>query len=96
MPSCAHCTPASPGIGLDAAELFTGYKDATGNRISGIGIDTPSLDVGSSKLFKTHVELFSHNIYGLENVANLEVGLNGSRCVNICIATRSLPKLTTQ
>jgi len=40
--------------------------------VVGVGIDTASVDYGQSKDFKTHRALYSKDIYGLENVANLE------------------------
>ena len=40
--------------------------------ISAIGLDTPSIDHGPSKLFKAHVALFEKNIPAFENVANLD------------------------
>jgi kynurenine formamidase len=55
-----------PGIRPDAAALL-----AT-RGIAGIGIDTASTDHGPSKRFDTHQVLSEANIYGLENVANLE------------------------
>ncbi|KAK8729875.1 hypothetical protein OTU49_008359 [Cherax quadricarinatus] len=61
-----------PGINPGAAQLLIGYEAATGRRVFGVGVDTPSLDYGPSTLFTSHVELFTANIYGLENVANLE------------------------
>lgn len=56
-----------PGISRQAAEFLA--KDRT---IDGIGIDTASLDHGQSKDFIAHQILNGANIYGLENVANLE------------------------
>nr|XP_027208026.1 uncharacterized protein LOC113801793 isoform X1 [Penaeus vannamei] len=61
-----------PGISLDAAKYLTALKGDSGLGVVGVGLDTPSLDNGASTTFPTHVELFEHNIYGLENVANLE------------------------
>ena len=55
-----------PGIGADAARLLVSRKAA------GVGIDTASVDYGQSKDFQTHRILYAQNIYGLENVANLE------------------------
>jgi kynurenine formamidase len=55
-----------PGIGREAAELLA----ARG--VSGVGIDTASLDPGPSKDFIAHRVLNGAGIYGLENVANLE------------------------
>ncbi len=55
-----------PGIARDAAELLAARK------VSGVGIDTASIDYGPSKDFITHQVLNGAGIYGLENVANLE------------------------
>jgi kynurenine formamidase len=55
-----------PGISAEAARLFVERK------VSGVGIDTASVDYGQSKDFQTHRILYSHDIYGLENVANLD------------------------
>jgi kynurenine formamidase len=41
-------------------------------KVAGVGIDTASVDRGQSKDFQTHRILYSHDIYGLENVANLD------------------------
>lgn len=56
-----------PGIGPDAADYLV--KE---HKIEGVAIDTPSLDFGQSKLFKTHRILTGANIYGIENLANAE------------------------
>jgi kynurenine formamidase len=55
-----------PGYAKDAAELLASRK------VAGVGIDTPSLDYGQSNDFIAHQVLNGANIYGLENVANLE------------------------
>ena len=55
-----------PGVSREAAELLVK------RRVSGVGIDTASLDHGPSKDFMTHRVLNGAGIYGLENVANLE------------------------
>ncbi len=55
-----------PGIHPNAAEFL-----ATQRKIKAVGLDTPSIDYGGSKLFKTHQILFEKNIPGFENVANL-------------------------
>jgi kynurenine formamidase len=39
--------------------------------IKALGLDTPSLDYGQSKDFKTHQILLGHNKPGFENLANL-------------------------
>lgn len=56
-----------PGIHPEAAEFL-----ATKRKIKAVGIDTPSIDFGGSKLFETHQILFEKNIPGLENIANLD------------------------
>ncbi|MGH9847250.1 MAG: cyclase family protein [Blastocatellia bacterium] len=56
-----------PGISREAAEFLAKQR-----RIDGIGIDTASLDHGPSKDFIAHQILNGANIYGLENVANLD------------------------
>ena len=55
-----------PGISEEAATLLVSRK------VAGVGIDTASVDRGQSKDFKTHRVLYSHDLYGLENVANIE------------------------
>lgn len=40
--------------------------------IKAIGLDTPSLDFGQSKLFESHQIFMAANIPGFENLANLE------------------------
>ena len=39
--------------------------------IDAVGIDTPSIDYGRSRLFETHRILFQHDVPAFENVANL-------------------------
>lgn len=56
-----------PGIHPAAAEWL-----AVNRTIRGVGIDTPSVDYGPSRDFRTHRILYEHNLYGLENVANLD------------------------
>ena len=55
-----------PGLSKAAAELLVARK------VDGVGIDTASLDYGPSKDFIVHQVLNGADIYGLENVANLE------------------------
>jgi len=55
-----------PGVGPDAAQWLVDERS-----IVGLGIDTPSVDYGQSKTFRTHVILYSHNIYGLEHMNGL-------------------------
>lgn len=56
-----------PGIDPGTAALL-----ATERTIKAVGIDTPSIDFGQSKLFETHQTLFGANIPAFENVANLD------------------------
>ena len=55
-----------PGISKEAAELLVSRG------VSGVGLDTASLDYGATKDFIAHQVLLGANIYGLENVANLD------------------------
>ncbi|TVQ03599.1 MAG: cyclase family protein [Balneolaceae bacterium] len=57
-----------PGIHPDTAQWLIENR-----RINAVGLDTPSLDYGKSRLFETHVILFEQNIPGFENVANLHL-----------------------
>lgn len=41
-------------------------------KIKALGIDTPSIDYGQSKDFKTHQIMYAQNIPGFENLAKLE------------------------
>jgi kynurenine formamidase len=56
-----------PGIDPAAAEWL-----ATKRKIKAIGLDTPSIDYGQSKDFRTHQILMGNNIPAFENLANLE------------------------
>ncbi|WP_160152148.1 cyclase family protein [Microbulbifer sp. ALW1] len=56
-----------PGLSPEAA-IFLAEKRG----VKAVGLDTPSIDYGASRLFKTHRELFKRNIPALENVANLK------------------------
>ena len=56
-----------PGIHADAARWIVDQRN-----VAAVGIDTPSIDYGQSSGFEAHVTLYSANIPGFENVANLE------------------------
>lgn len=56
-----------PGFSKEAADLLVHHR-----RVHGIGLDTPSIDHGPSKDFIVHQIVNGANIYGLENIANLE------------------------
>ena len=57
-----------PGLQPEAAEWISKNR-----KIKAIGIDTPSIDYGQSKLFQTHRILAGQNIPIFENVANLDL-----------------------
>ena len=66
-----------PGIHPEAAEWLVKNR-----KIKAVGIDTPSIDFGQSKEFKTHRVLYGENICGFENVANLnELPVSGAYIV---------------
>jgi kynurenine formamidase len=55
-----------PGFGKEAVEWLLDRR-----RITGIGVDTLSLDHGSSSTFDTHFTVLGADRYGLENLKNL-------------------------
>jgi kynurenine formamidase len=57
-----------PGFGIEAVDWLL-----TNRSITGIGVDTLSLDVGASTTFDVHVGLLNADKYGLENLANLSL-----------------------
>ena len=66
-----------PGFSQEAAELLVKER-----HISGIGIDTASIDYGPSQDFVVHRIVNAAGLYGLENVAGLaEVPASGARLV---------------
>lgn len=56
-----------PGLHPDAARWIVESR-----RVDAVGIDTPSIDYGQSKLFESHQVLFAADIPAFENVASLE------------------------
>ncbi len=56
-----------PGIDPKAAEWLVQHK------VKAVGIDTPSIDYGQSKDFKTHQTIMGANIPAFENVANMDL-----------------------
>ena len=56
-----------PGLDPEAARWLVQNRS-----IKVIGLDTPSIDYGQSKLFESHRILFEENIPAFENIANLE------------------------
>ncbi|CAN5853583.1 cyclase family protein [soil metagenome] len=66
-----------PGFAPEAAEFLVGERS-----ISGIGVDTLSLDIGASTTFAVHLTVLGANKWGLENVANLnEVPASGATLI---------------
>lgn len=63
-----------PGLDPAAARWL-----AENRSVGAVGIDTPSIDYGQSADFEAHVALYTANVPGLENVANLgELPVTGS------------------
>jgi kynurenine formamidase len=56
-----------PGFGADATEWLLRRRG-----IRGVGVDTLSIDPGSSTTFDTHLAVAGADRYGLENLANLD------------------------
>jgi kynurenine formamidase len=56
-----------PGIDPQTTQWLTEKR-----KIKALGLDTPSMDYGQSKEFKTHQILLGQNKPGFENVANLD------------------------
>ncbi|HNP24447.1 MAG TPA: cyclase family protein [Panacibacter sp.] len=56
-----------PGIDPTAATWLVQHK------VKAVGIDTPSIDYGQSKDFKTHQILLGAGICGFENIANINL-----------------------
>ncbi len=56
-----------PGFSVESVEFLLTNRD-----ITGIAIDTPSIDCGQSKDFRVHQVLFAADKLALENIANLD------------------------
>lgn len=56
-----------PGFSVESAEFLIKERN-----ITGVAIDTPSIDRGQSKDFKVHQILFAADKLALENIANLD------------------------
>jgi kynurenine formamidase len=56
-----------PGFSVESIEYLT-----TQRNITGIAIDTPSIDYGKSQNFLVHQKLFAADKLALENIANLD------------------------
>ena len=64
-----------PGISKEAARYLVFKK------VKGVGLDTPSLDYGPATEFWAHRIILGANIYGLENVANLDKITSGMKII---------------
>jgi kynurenine formamidase len=56
-----------PSFSKESAEFLVQQR-----KVKGVGIDTASIDPGTSKDFIAHQIFTGANVYGLENVAHLE------------------------
>ena len=56
-----------PGLDPEAARWLVAERG-----VVAVGIDTPSIDRGQSTTFESHVVLYTQNVVGFENVANLD------------------------
>jgi kynurenine formamidase len=56
-----------PGFSAEAAEWLLQRR-----RIRSLGVDTLSIDPGTSETFETHLTLLGADRYGMENLANLD------------------------
>ncbi len=56
-----------PGVSPSAAEWIVANR-----KISGIAIDTASIDYGQSQLFETHQILYKEGLFAIENVASMD------------------------
>ena len=57
-----------PGVAPETTQWLVDNRD-----IKALGLDTPSMDHGQSKDFKTHQILLGRNKPGFENLANLNL-----------------------
>jgi kynurenine formamidase len=57
---------SNPGLSVEAAEFLAGIK------VNAIGIDGPSIDIGSDDRFSAHRTLLAKGILIVENLSNLE------------------------
>ena len=57
---------SNPGLSVAAAALLADKN------VNAVGIDSPSIDIGSDEHFSTHKTLLSNGILIIENLCNLE------------------------
>lgn len=74
-----------PGLHPDAARWLASERG-----IKAVGLDTPSIDYGQSRLFESHRILFDKNIPAFENLANLgELPSTGASVVALPMKIRN-------
>ena len=79
-----------PGLHPSAARWLVTERD-----VGAVGIDTPSIDYGKSRLFHAHRELFKANVPAFENVAHLEwLPARGALPLDLARITRNGSPLT--
>jgi kynurenine formamidase len=66
MISSKNYMVSNPGLSVEAAEFLAGKK------VNAIGIDGPSIDIGSDERFSAHKTLLAKGILIVENLCNLE------------------------
>jgi kynurenine formamidase len=66
MISSKNYMVSNPGLSVEAAEFLAGKK------VNAIGIDGPSIDIGSDEHFSAHKTLLAKGILIVENLCNLE------------------------
>jgi kynurenine formamidase len=66
MISSENYMVSNPGLSVEAAEFLAGKK------VNAIGIDGPSIDIGSDEHFSAHKTLLAKGILIVENLCNLE------------------------
>lgn len=70
-----------PGLDAEAAEWLVKERS-----IAGIGIDTASIDYGSTdKSFKVHRIFAEKNVYILENIANMSSVVEKKNCIKLYV-----------
>ncbi|XP_045111555.1 isatin hydrolase-like isoform X3 [Portunus trituberculatus] len=63
-----------PGLSKEAATWLAthGARHGHPTGVVGVGVDTISVDVGNSTHYEAHQAMYSRNVYGMENLANLD------------------------
>ncbi|KAG7173941.1 isatin hydrolase-like [Homarus americanus] len=63
-----------PGLSEEAATWLATHGSRHGHSrgVMGVGVDTISVDVGNSTHYLAHRAMYSRNVYGMENLANLD------------------------